>query len=245
MGEGVLLLETVVRVVLEPAFILHSRAFQETSLILDVFTANYGRVSLIAKGARTQRSPFRGFLRLFLPLLVSWSGKTELMKLTQVEYYGQPSNQPGEHLLYGFYLNELLVRLLPRLDAHPHIFASYQHTLKQLTKETFCESILRLFEKDLLSELGYGLSLDKEILNGEAITADQNYIFIPGRGLSKYSNIEQTAHPRVIFSGRSLLALHYGKFENKQDLYAAKQLMRVAVGDLLGERPLKSRELFG
>lgn len=226
------------RATLKPTFILHSRPLSETSLLLDVFTESNGRISLLAKGARAR---FRGLLRPFTPLLISWSGKTELMSLSAAELSAVPFNITGNALFSGIYLNELLVRVLPRFDAYPDIFHAYQTTLLALQNSPQQESNLRLFEKTLLIELGYGFALDRETTNGRAIQAEKFYEFMPGRGLSQCEAYDSADH---IFSGKCLLALHEGVLHEPEDLRAAKRLNRIAITTLLGEKRLKSREFF-
>ncbi|HVV67877.1 MAG TPA: DNA repair protein RecO [Gammaproteobacteria bacterium] len=227
------------RIALQPAFILHSRPLNETSSLLEAFTESYGRVSLVARAARSR---FRGILRPFTPLLISWSGKTELMNLSAVESYGLPWTLSGSVLLSGIYLNEMLVRLLPRFDAHPRLFAQYQQTLQCLQQQHSKEPSLRLFEKTLLTELGYGLSLNQEA-SGMPIVAEQSYVFIAGQGFS-ISSCGTSLQRSPVFQGSSLLAFHHNTLEHLADLRAAKQLTRLAIGSLLGNKPLKSRELF-
>ena len=224
------------RITLQPAFILHSRAFNETSLLLDVFTESHGRFSLLAKGARSR---FRGLCRPFIPLLASWSGKTELMNLNALEAYSAPCYLSGLALLSGFYLNELLVRLLPRLDVHADLFTAYHNTLLHLQAE-FNACHLRYFEKQLLAELGYGITLDKEANTGVAIDPAAHYFFFPQQGFIK--NIQNSSGP--MFSGQSLLAFHHNALATTDDARTAKHIMRLAIAGLLGEKPLKSRELL-
>jgi DNA repair protein RecO (recombination protein O) len=229
------------RVVLQHSFILHTRPFNETSLILDTFTQLHGRVQLLAKGARLARSPYRGLLRPFTPLLISWAGKTELMSLSRAEPAGTPLALAGNSLLTGLYLNELLVRLLPRFDAYPAVFNAYEETLRALIHDSHQEPHLRLLEKTLLMELGYGFALDKETGNGKAILDDQFYLFIPGLGLNRCSPDDSAD---TIFKGKSLLALHQGSLLDPEDLRNAKRLNRLAIAFLLGNHTLRSRDFF-
>jgi DNA repair protein RecO (recombination protein O) len=231
------------RITLQAAFVLHSRPFNETSLLLDVFTCTHGRIALIAKGARLARARFRGLLRPFLPLQLSWSGKTELMSLTAAECVSTPFHIQGNGLFSGLYLNELLVRVLPRFDPYPEIFHAYQRMLGVLhdAHAADLESGLRLFEKTLLAELGYGFALDKETGNGLPIQAERFYVFMPGRGLDQCMPHDTGER---IFSGKSLLALHHGVLDEVEDLRAAKRLHRIAMHALLGEKRLKSRTFF-
>lgn len=229
------------RAILQAAFILHSRPFNETSVILDAFTQPFGRISLLAKGVRLVRSRFKGLLRPFVPLVLSWSGKTELMNLNAAESAGSSLELAGNALLSGIYLNELLVRLLPCLDAYPMLFSAYQSTLVAICNDQLRERSLRLFEKTLFAELGYGFSLDKETSNDRIITPEQFYMFVPGRGLNQCAP-DDTAD--AIFSGKCLLALHHGTLQEADELRAARRLHRLIITTLLGNRPLKSREFF-
>lgn len=226
---------------LQPAFVLHSRPFNETSSLLDVFTGNYGRIKLIARAARSSRSRFRGVLRPFNPLLISWVGKTELMSLTAVEHYAPAYDLSGAALLSALYLNELLVKLLLPGDPHVALFNAYQDALQQLEHPVTLEKSLRLFEKKLLDELGYGLTLDQEAESGVAVIPEGSYQYLWGQGLRKENACAKHA---LVFQGRQLLAFHQERLENKEDLRCAKRLTRYAINVLLGEKKLKSRDLF-
>lgn len=229
------------RVVLHPAFILHRYPFNETSFILDVFTQDYGRIALVARGARQPRSRFRGLLRPFMPLCLSWAGKTELMNLNAAEVSASAHVLTGNALLSGFYLNELLVRLLPRSDPHARLFTCYQQTLRGLQQPHELEPSLRLFERELLLELGFGLSLDTEATTGAAVQPERNYAFVMEQGLVE---TRRRGEAQTVFQGKHLLAFHAGRFTEVGDLRAARQLMRLALGVLLGNKPLRSRDFF-
>ncbi len=148
------------KILLEPAFVLHSRCYRETSVLLTLFTQHEGRVDLVAKGVRQAKSKTSGLLQPFFPLLISFAGKTELMTLTQVEPHGALSMLQGHHLFAGFYLNELLIYFLQKHDPHPILFKHYQEAIKVLSKHGEIEPILRQFEKNLLAEIGYGILPD-------------------------------------------------------------------------------------
>jgi DNA repair protein RecO (recombination protein O) len=229
------------RVTLQPVFVLHTRPFRDTSLLVDALTLNHGRVHLLARNARGLRSRFKGVLQPFVPFLASWSGKTDLMYLSAVEANGSPFYLSGVALISGLYLNELLVRLLYRYDPHPNIYKAYQYALVCLQRSESPEQILRLFEKQLLAELGYGLELNKEV-SGEAIVADQAYRLDPERGFMK--SFDKTHFQSAVFSGKSLLAFYSGELQNLEDLREIKRLMRLVLAPLLGDKPIKSRELF-
>ncbi len=227
------------RISLQPAFILHHRPYRETSLLLDVFTKDYGRIALIARGVRKNRSQMRALLQPFRGLWVSWRGKTELMTLDGVEAQSMPILLQGECLLSGFYLNELLIRLLQKQDPHPQLYTIYQETLLELSQATLDQKYLRLFEKKLLDELGYGLQLQ------HAFLADQLYRFHPEQGFELYQGETNEADP-LIFQGKSLVVLATGQLDqaDADSLKEIKRLMRIALGIVLGPKPLQSRKLF-
>jgi DNA repair protein RecO (recombination protein O) len=228
------------RINLHPAFILHSRPYTETSSLLEVFTQDYGRIALIARGARTARSALRGLLRPFKPLLMSWSGKTELMALTAAEQNGGSYELMGNALLSGMYLNELLVKLLQRFDAYPEIFTAYQQTLCHIQYTENIEKSLRLFEKNLFQALGYGLMLNMDSENDNEILPHQYYHFEFEKG---FIPSETTIHSRA-FLGEHLLSFHREELSCSETLLTAKRITRQVLGFLLGDKILKSRDLF-
>src|SRR6266699_5404611 len=146
------------------AFILHGYPYRETSLLLETFTRAFGRVSMVARGARSPRSPLRGVLLAFQPLALSWFGKGELRTLARAEWVGGQPLLQGEALMCGFYLNELLLRLLPREDPHEALFDAYSEALARLSAAQSFPAVLRSFEKRRLAELGYAPLLDREAL---------------------------------------------------------------------------------
>ena len=229
---------------LEPAFILHARPFRNTSLLLDLFTEQHGRMSAVARGARGPRSKTCGLLQPFVPLLLSWSGRTELVTLRDVESGGAFPQFNNHTLLSSFYLNELLLRLLHRHDPHPELFQAYRHVLQGLESQLQVERILRLFEKKLLTELGYGLILDREASTHCAIEAEGLYRFQIEIGFMRIEIHAHDVHSNAIFPGRSVLSLHHEQLADTESLRDAKRLTRLALAPLLGPQPLKSRELF-
>ncbi len=157
------------------AYVLHQRPYRESSALLEVFAESHGRVGLVARGVRSPKSRQRGDLQPFRPLRLSWSGRGELGTLTGVESDGPSVALHGAALYSGFYLNELLVRLLARHDPHPRLYAQYRASLVQLGLASDIEPVLRIFEKRLLEEIGYGLLLDHEVRHGEAVQPDAWY----------------------------------------------------------------------
>lgn len=222
------------------AFILHQRPYRETSLLLDVFSEQYGRSSLVAKGVRNKKRNQSGALQVYQPLLLSWIGRGALQTLTHVETAEPRYILKAESALCGLYLNELLVRLLPLHEAEPGIFKAYQQALLGLQQEENTEVVLRLFEKRLLSHLGYGLVLNSEVENGLPIEGEQRYYYQPDSGLYRWQSHLKCGS----ISGRSLQHLLNESDFDQQSLQEIKQLMRTVIHYYLDGKPLKSRQLF-
>lgn len=231
------------RVAAEPAFILHSRDYSESSLLLEVFAARHGRLGILAKGARRPKSPWRGVLKPFQPLLLSWSGRAELAILTGAETERGTDGLTGPALFCGFYLNELLVRLLHRHDAHEALYGAYRQALSSLGRGEDPETVLRIFEKHLLRELGYGLVLDHDIDSQAPLDAQAVYDYLPERGPRRISS-DAGPGEGVLIRGASLLALARERFDDANMLREVKTLMRAALARHLGDKPLNSRRLY-
>jgi DNA repair protein RecO (recombination protein O) len=228
------------RATLEPAFVLHSKPYRETSLYVHFFTQNYGRVTAIARSARGLRSRFKGCLVPFSRLLIGFNGKADLMQVNTIEPAGTTYFLTGEKLFNGLYLNELLLKLTERIDPYAKLFDCYQTALQQLHDGKLQDQIiLRAFEKKLLTELGYGLQLTYEV-NGFKVLPDQYYSYQSDRGLE---SCEQNARSDHIFLGKHLLAIENEDFQSPIILKDAKRLLRLAINPLLGQ-PLKTRELY-
>ena len=236
----------------EAGFILHTYAFKETSVVAEVFTRAHGRVALIARGARRPASVLRGLMQPFTPLLLSWFGKSELKTLHGAEWQGGLIAPQGRALMCGFYLNELMLRLLARGDAHQGLYDAYAATLAQLAEaapDSF-EQILRRFEKTLLSETGYAATFDKAADSGETVRAEWAYVFQPERGPWR-ANGEERGPSRVnggpegvSVSGKTLLDLAADNFDDLATLAEAKPLMRALINHYLGAKPLYTRQLL-
>ena len=231
------------RISLQPAYVLHSRPYRDSSLLLEVLTAEYGRISLVARGARRRsRGGAAGaLLQPFIPLLLTYSGRSEMKNLTATEAAGQALPLRGERMFSGLYLNELLVRLLHRHDPHPRLFAAYGLALAELGRAQGMDEVLRRFEFMLLEELGYGFGLDVDSATGESVQAGHWYHFHPDRGLVARGPAADPEQPA--FSGSDLLAMARGQFGGGTRL-AAKRLSRLVLSSYLGEAPLRSRDLF-
>lgn len=228
------------RVSLQPAFILHGRDFRDTSRLLDVFTPDYGRVSLVAKGARAARSKLQGVLEPFSPLIISWSGKGDVQTLTGAESVKNSISLLGKQVMSAYYINELLQRLMTVHDPHPELFDIYKSTLEQFSTDDE-ELVLRRFEKKLLVEVGYGLSLDVEAETGNALIDDELYYYDLERGpiLIKENEVDS----EFVILGKSLRDLSGENFSCSQSKKEAKKLMRIILSHYLGDKPLKTRKL--
>ena len=227
------------RVDAQPAFMLHAYPYSETSLIVDVFSRDFGRVTLLARGARRPRSALRGVLLAFQPLEVAWAGKGEVQTMMRAEWQGGQPLLGGPALFFGYYLNELLMHLLPREDAHVRLFSAYAETLRRLAAGAQ-EADLRCFERLLLQELGYGLLLDRDS-EGRAVTADAHYVYEIERG-PLLVTLPGTSVLAV--SGRTLLDLARDDLSDPRSLSEAKLLMRTTIAHYTGGRNLASRRIF-
>lgn len=220
------------RIQLEPAYVLSVRAYRETSALLEIFSAAHGRVGLVARGARGAKSKLRGFLQPFLPLLLSWSDRGELGTLSGAEGAGAPPELKGEAIFSGWYLNELMLRLLARRDPHPGLFHDYAETLAALAVPNPARA-LRVFEKRLLAELGYGVHLPEDL------TAEGWYRYEPGAGLQIAEGPGRNA-----YRGASLLDLEQETFASDETLRDARRLLRAALEPHLGGRDLRTPEML-
>ena len=231
------------RVELQPAYVIHSRPYRDTSLIVDFITPDYGQVSAVVKGVRGSSKTAklkRGLLRPFMPLLITWAGKSELKNLFDIESTPGLLVFEGMHLFSALYVNELVSRLVKSQEDSADIFLLYQSVLADLYQAPSIELVLRRFELQLLVLLGYGLSLDVDIESGEPVAAQQYYRLIPGQGLLQQSLPSPSMD---VFVGKELLAISRGEFTT-DNLASAKRLCRMALAYYLGGKPLKSRELF-
>lgn len=224
---------------LHSAFILHHRPYSNTSLLLECFTASNGRFPAIAKGVRTRSSGGRGLLQPFTPLVIGWGGRGEVKTLTSFEANGLAINLEGRALYCGFYVNELIMRLLERNDPHEGLYDLYQETLDGLASTSEFEQTLRRFELLFLVELGYGLLLDRDAETGEQISPGRRYHYELERG-----PLLAEMRSASTVKGCTLLALAQDQQLDKEGRKEARMLMRQVLAQYLGDRPLKSRELF-
>jgi len=231
------------RVTLQPAYLLHRRPYRDSSQLLEVLTAEYGRLGLVARGTRRRsRGGSSGsLLQPFAPLLLSFTGSGELKTLTGIETGGGIAPLQGDALLSGFYLNELSVRLLHRDDPQRDVFGAYALALAALADGSAIEEALRAFEFSLLEALGYRVELDGDASGGVGLDEGMYYRFSPGVGLLPQNAVADAGSG--LYAGADLRAIARGEYSGSAGR-AAKRLTRAALADLLGERPLRSRELF-
>jgi DNA repair protein RecO (recombination protein O) len=230
------------RIALQPGFVLQLRPYRDTSALVELFTRDVGRVGLVARGARRPKHGTQGTLQPFHPILVSWVGGGDLGTLTSAEADGPPLPLKGKPLFCSYYLNELLLRLLARHDPHPRLHADYGAAIARLAQAgdaAALERTLRIFEKRLLQELGYGLLLEQEAEGGVPVDPSRMYSYrlekgpLPG---------EDPTGMQV--QGHTLLGLAREEIEGTECLREAKRLLRAALALYLGDRPLRSREFF-
>lgn len=226
------------RIDLEPAWVLHSRPWRETSLLLDILTRNHGRLTVVARGARRPKSELRGVLLAFQPLTLSWFGKGEVRTLHAAEWQGGLPQLSGQALLCAFYVNELLMRLMHRDEAHEPLFDDYAHTLVHLAHGTDLAVALRRFELRLLAQLGYGLNLTHDV-TGLPVEADAAYVYHHDSGAQRVEHGE-----RGTVSGQTLLDCASEQFADALTRQQARHLLRHALQQHLGPEPLQSRLLL-
>jgi len=226
----------------EPGYVLHAYPYRETSLIVEAFTPAFGRVAMVARGAKRPRSELRGLLNAFQPLTLSWAGGGELKTLLTAEWRGGLPLPSGAALLCGFYLNELLLKLLPREDAHGALFDHYEAALRALTVSAAPAdqaAVLRRFELRLLAELGYAMPLT-QASGGAPVVATERYHYAFERG--PLTAAEPGAHYPVV-RGETLLALAEERYADARVAGEAKQLMRTVLDHYLEERRIFSRRV--
>ncbi|MBB3255689.1 DNA repair protein RecO (recombination protein O) [Paraburkholderia bannensis] len=229
------------RVSEQPAFVLHSYPYRETSLIIDVLSRDHGRVALVAKGAKRPHSALRGVLQTFQPLTLNWTGKGEVRTLTGAEWVGGMLPLAGDALLCGFYVNELLVKFLAREDPHPGLFNHYVVTLTRLAHDLPAVQVLRSFERVLLRDTGYALALNRTV-NRRTVVAEGRYVFDPERGVREASAEWPAQWP--VLSGQTLLDMEEDDYHRPQTVAQSKALMRFLLNTYLGGTPLATRQIL-
>jgi len=229
------------RIHLQPAYVLHHRPYRDTSRIVELFTRDYGRLTVFARGARSVKRgvALTSLLQPFHRVLVSYAGRGEAGHLSGAEFDGGYLAMPSARALSGFYLNELLLRLFERHDAHADVFHLYDATIAGLKAPDQNEHrLLRLFEKRLLEMLGYGLSLDSEASIGAPVEQDAVYRYLPERGVTRIAGVDEG---ELIFSGAALLSLSREALDDPSHRVDARRLLRAALDRCLAGRELNSR----
>jgi DNA repair protein RecO (recombination protein O) len=245
------------RVSLEPAYLLHHHPWRDSSRILELLTRHHGRIAVIARSSRQSGARTGSALQPFTAMLVSWSARGEMGTLTGAERRGLLTEQPvagdttppaesgpfdGDRLMSGFYANELLLRLLQRNDPHPALFDAYETLVAHLRLPSQSGlRALRLFEKRLLEELGWGLSLEHEAGGGAPLEPGRSYRYALDGGAEP---VDGVAEGTLIFCGASLLSLARDELDDPRSLADARRLLRAALDQLLDGRPLRTREVM-
>ncbi|TQV84054.1 DNA repair protein RecO [Exilibacterium tricleocarpae] len=233
----------VQRVELQPAYVLHSRPYRDSSLIVTLFSRDAGRIAGVVRGGRGARRRTGQHWQPFIPLLVSFQGGGGLKTFTAVEAQSPGWSLQGRVLYSGFYLNELLMRLVPEDDPHPGIYSAYQDFLAAVHGDAaVLEPQLRQFEFALLEELGYAVPFETEAESGAPLETQCHYRFVPERGflaLPEGARVTQDC-----FIGEVLIGISQRQFQIDAVRRTAKRLTRLALKPLLGNKPLKSREFF-
>ncbi|TAK92219.1 MAG: DNA repair protein RecO [Burkholderiaceae bacterium] len=221
-----------------PAYVLHRHPYSESSLILELFTREQGNLPVLAKGAKRPNSALRSSLMLFQPLLATFSGKHEVRTLQRAEWAGGVTPLPPSALLSGYYLNELLLKLLPRDDAHPQLFDAYTESLQALAAGQNTALVLRRFEKILLRELGYAVHFETDAA-GQALNPNAYYQIHAELGV-----LEVHAQHAEAWPGQVLLAIAAEQFDEPQVQQQARNLMRTLLNRHLDGRRLKTRQIL-
>lgn len=220
----------------QAAYVLHSRPYRDTSLLVDFFTLEHGKVAAVVQGARRPNSKLRASVQPFVPVQVGWRGRNDLKTLTQAEPVAAMMFLKGDALLCGLYVNELLQRLLQPFDPHPKLYVYYQYVLNELVGSHDVEGALRTFEHRLLHELGYMPELAFK-------QADRVYLLNMEQGFIAVDHVNEEIKARC-FYGSQLSAIAEDDYTDPQTRRAAKRLMRILIDHTLGHKPLRSRELF-
>jgi DNA repair protein RecO (recombination protein O) len=233
----------VSRVDQRPGFVLHTYPWRETSLIIEVFTRDHGRMALVARGAKRPTSHFRGLLAPFAPLMLSWSGRNDIKSLVRAEWCGGLAPLRGDALLAGFYVNELLVRLLARADAHEVLFARYAAALAALAATaTGHETVLRSFELELLRETGHAPAFDQSA-DGLPLEPDAVYRVDAERGLVRMARPDVGDDPACL-RGSSALAMARNDFSSPVVASHSKLVLRHLIRYHLNGQPLNTRRIL-
>lgn len=228
------------RILDEPAWLLHHRPFRDSSRILDVLSRDFGRLSLVARGSRSGKSRLKGILRPFLPLKLSWVIRSDMGTLTGAEVNGPPLGLAGDGLMSGYYMNELLLNLTHRHDPQPEIFSVYESAVRALQRDSDVAGVLRRFEMEVLTLLGYGLNLDHDTQSGEELVEDRFYDYRVEQGPVAV----ESGNGPIAFTGAELRAIGRQEFDDPDTLRNAGRLLRRVLAWHLDGRELNSRKVL-
>ena len=220
-------------------YILHTYPFKETSLIVELFSEHHGRIPVVAKGARRPRSILRGMLQAFQPLQATWSGNGDIKTLHNIEWSAKYLAIDGDALICGFYLNELLIRLLLREGTHNGLFKFYHEAIEMLSLKNNLSVTLRRFELRLLQELGYQVPLKLDG-NSQPVLAEKVYRYQAEYGAGDSSESKDG----IKVMGQTLIDMNVDNYESSQTEKQSKLLMRYLIAHYLGNKPLNSKQLF-
>lgn len=223
------------------AFILHRRAYRETSQIIDLFCQDVGKVSVVYKGGRSSTRMKRGMAQPFTLLLATYFGRGSLKTVKNLEAQTQVIPLQGKRLYVAMYINELLYRLLQAETACDGLFECYQRTLLSIASEDDPQQALRLFELTLLETLGYGVNFERDVYSDEEIEAGFQYQYHQQLGFFAKQAI---CNPNHVYDGQDIINLSQRNLQSPSTLKMAKRFCRQALAELLGDRPLHSRALF-
>jgi len=229
------------RVQLEQAFVLHQRSYKNTSQLIDCLTERHGILSLVAQGSRRPAKGQRAILQPFIPLAISWTRRGDLGRLIHAESAAATMPLTGSALLAGYYVNELILRLMAKGDPNASAYTCYTRCLASLAQNAGIARALRLFEFGLLRALGYGVELGHDVETGQPINAGLCYRFEAERGVYVCAEPDDR---ETTFLGRDLIAMHEGDLKDDGALRAAKRLLRTVLSIYLGDRPLKTSRVI-
>jgi DNA repair protein RecO (recombination protein O) len=229
----------------EPAFVLHTRPWRESSLLVEVLSANHGRLGLMARGVQgARRHVLRAALQPLQYIRLDATQRGELAQLRSAEALDAAPQLTGEATLAAFYVNELVLRLAPRQDPAPELFDAYAQVRARLVDAPSLAWTLRRFERDLLEAMGVGFAFDVDG-DGLAIDPAARYRLDAEHGPRRLLSDRGHDDRSDAATGRALLALAGDASPDAEDLAGLRRALRPVLLHLLGGRPLKSWDLLG
>ena len=228
------------RILKQPSWVLHQRPYRDTSSIIDIFSRDFGRISIVAKGSRSPKSKFRGLLRPFLPMNLSWYSGKNLGNLTDIEVTEKPYNLTGDSLLSAYYLNELIIKFLLKDDSQVEIYDLYSRTISSLIQARDIAPILRIFELEFLRLIGYGLNLNFEAGTEFPVKSNLFYEYKPDVGLV----ISESKDKPYVFGGADIKAINQRDFQSNKTIKTANKLLKSIITYHLDGRQLKTRKVL-